>query len=347
MDAPLLNNNLDLRIDLDAAADLIVRTQRSDGDIPWFAGEKTDPWDHIESAMGLTVAGRHACARRAYGWLAARQLNDGSWYSAYCEGEPTDRTRDANMTSYIAVGAYHYLLSTGETGFIERLWPGIARAIDFAVGLQASGGEIHWAKNPDGKIDPMALLTGSSSVYMSLKCALQISRIMGRPRPDWQQALNRLGHAIRSKPHRFNMAKSRYSMDWFYPVLSGALTGLDARRRIARYWKKFVIQGHGVRCVSDQPWVTLAETSELCLALAAMGDHDRARMVFGWISDRCFDDGAYWCGYTWPDMICWPEDKITWTQAVILMAADAIYRLTPAADLFNHQFWDAAGTAVS
>jgi hypothetical protein len=38
-------------------------------------------------------------------------------------------------------------------------------------------------------------------------------------------------------------------------------------------------------------------------------------------------------------MIIWPEDKITWTNAVALLAADAIYHLTPAGQLFSHGFW--------
>ncbi len=185
MDAPLLEHNLDVRIDLDAAADAIARTQRPDGEIPWFADEKTDPWDHIESAMGLTVAGRLDNARRAYTWLAERQLEDGSWYSAYRDGRPLDRTRDANMSSYLAVGAYHYWLCTGQTDFIEHLWPVIMRAVDFAVGLQAPGGEIHWAKSPQGQTDRMALLTGSSSVYMSLKCAF---RCCAARSPGWMPA---------------------------------------------------------------------------------------------------------------------------------------------------------------
>jgi hypothetical protein len=38
-------------------------------------------------------------------------------------------------------------------------------------------------------------------------------------------------------------------------------------------------------------------------------------------------------------MVIWPEDKITWTNAAALIAADAIYNLTPASALFSHQFW--------
>ena len=153
----------------------------------------------------------------------------------------------------------------------------------------------------------------------------------------------KLEKAIKHKPHLFNMTKSRYSMDWFYPVLTGVITSDDAQQRIERYWKKFVVEDRGVKCVSDEPWVTIAETSELSLALSAMGNRDLARIVFSWISDRRYEDGSFWCGFTCPDIIVWPEDKIAWTNAVALMAADAIYNLSPASQIFNHRFWDSIG----
>ena len=129
-------------------------------------------------------------------------------------------------------------------------------------------------------------------------------------------------------------------MYWFYPILSGALTGKKAEHRIEKYWNKYVIDGQGVRCVSDQPWVTIAETSELVLALNGMGCIEKANIVFSWIQDRLYDDKTYWCGYTYPDMVIWPEEKISWTNAVVLMAADALYALTPASGLFSHSSWD-------
>jgi hypothetical protein len=78
----------------------------------------------------------------------------------------------------------------------------------------------------------------------------------------------------------------------------------------------------------------------LVLALAAMGNTTQARIVFNWIQDKKFEDGSYWCGYTHPDMVIWPEEKITWTNAVVLMAADILYDLTPASRLFSHSFWE-------
>jgi hypothetical protein len=328
-------------IDIEAPAALIAKTQRASGEIPWCDGQKTDPWDHVESAMGLTVAGYLIETRKAYEWLAANQLADGSWYSAYMEGVAYDRTRDANMSSYIAVGVYHYFLRTGDRGFLSDMWPTVSAAVEFALGLQAPTGEIYWAISPAGNVDRMALLTGSSSIYMSIQCALAIAATLGRKRPGWEAALRKLGDAIRTKPHLFNMTKSRFSMDWFYPVLAGAFTGADAQRRIERGWKKFVVEGLGVRCVSDQPWIAIAETSELALTLAGIGNLDQARIVFNWISDRRYEDDSYWAGFTFPDMTIWPADGISWTNAGVLMAADAIFGLTPAAGLFSHRLWSA------
>ena len=302
-------------------------------------GDKTDPWDMVEAAMGLSIGGYFHEAKKAFAWLADMQLDDGSWYAAYKAGIAEDKTRDANMSSYIAVGLYHYYLITGDRDFLRQMWPTLEAAMAFTLSLQAPSGVIYWAVSPEDKVDPTALLTGSSSIYMSLKCALAIAALLGFPMPAWESSRNKLGEAIRYKPNLFNMTKSRFSMDWFYPILCGAVTGEDAQKRIERLWNRFVVKDLGVRCVSDQPWITIAESSELSLALSAMGNQKLAEIVFTWIQDKIFEDGSYWCGYTFPDMVIWPEEKITWTNAVVLMAADAIYQLTPAGHMFSHEFW--------
>jgi len=345
----VLNNALktQVQLDLGAVADLIVGVQRKSGEIPWHSGGKTDPWDHVEAAMGLTVGGYFNEARKAYRWLAGRQLSDGSWYAAYRNGIPEDTTRDTNFCAYIAVGLYHYYLSTGDTDFLARMWPTVRSAIDFTLRLQAPGGAVYWAVSPAGDIDKMALLTGSSAIYMSLKCALAIAAVIQRTHLSfgksgtlgWHPALEKLARAIRHRPHHFNMTKSRFAMDWFYPILSGALTGEAAHRRINRFWKKFVIKNEGVRCVSDKPWITVAETAELVLALEALGSRAQARVVFDWICDRRFSDGTYWCGFNVPELEIWPKESMTWTNAVMLLAADSLYDLTPAGRLFRHRFW--------
>ncbi len=329
----------DVAIDVQALADLILSMQQPDGAIPWWPGHKTDPWDHVESAMGLTIAGAFDGVERAFAWLERYQLPDGSWYAAYTDGRPSDCTRETNHSAYIAVGLYHYYLRSGDLAFVRRMWPTVSRAIDFVVRHQAPSGEIYWAVSPQGRVDRMALITGCSSIAFSLRCALALSRLLEVERPRWRQALEGLQNCLQNKPHRFNTTKARFSMDWFYPVLSGALTGTEAQQRIDAYWKKFVVQDLGVRCVSDRPWVTIAESSELILALTAMGNAQKAEIIYRWICDHTFEDGTFWCGFTFPDMVRWPEEKISWTNAAVLLAADALFNLTPAGHLFSHAHW--------
>jgi hypothetical protein len=337
---PFIVQKQELSVQVPALTDLIARTQMPDGRIPWSPGEKTDPWDHVEAAMGLATGGLYEQARSAYEWLKATQLGDGSWYAAYGEDKVLDRTRETNHAAYICVGLYHYYMITGDLVFVGHMWPVVEAAMTFVLGLQTAGGEIYWALNPEGQSDAMALLTGCSSICFSLKCALSLGRLLGKEQPRWRAALCRLQNCIENKPQHFNMTKARFSMDWFYPILCGTVSGSAAQARVDKYWKKFVIQNMGVRCVSDQPWVTIAESCELVIALAAMGNNLLARIVFSWICDHTFDDHTFWCGFTFPDMVLWPEEKITWTNAVVLMAADALYDLTPAGKLFSHNYWE-------
>ena len=100
--------------------------------------------------MGLSVAGRLREAELAYRWMESTQLPDGSWWSATRDSVPEDKTRDSNVSSYIAAGVYHHFLITHELRFLRRLWPTLKAGIDYAVGLQAVTGEIAWARNSEG-----------------------------------------------------------------------------------------------------------------------------------------------------------------------------------------------------
>ena len=57
MRAKLCPNKKNFPIDIDLVAGLIAKMQKQSGEIPWCDGEKTDPWDHVEAAMGLSIGG--------------------------------------------------------------------------------------------------------------------------------------------------------------------------------------------------------------------------------------------------------------------------------------------------
>lgn len=124
-------------------------------------------------------------------------------------------------------------------------------------------------------------------------------------------------------------------MEWYYPVLGGALQGAAAKARIARRWDDFVVQGLGIRCVDHRPWVTGAETCELVMALDAIGDRLRAREQFAAMQHLREQDGSYWTGLVFADGKRWPEERTTWTGAAMILAADALSDSTPAAGIFR------------
>jgi hypothetical protein len=225
------------------------------------------------------------------------------------------------------------------------MWPCVCRGLDFALGLQSRHGEIAWALKDDGAACDDALVTGCSSIYKSLECGLAIADTLGLQAQEWALARERLGRALRAKPHRFDRtwaSKARYSMDWFYPVLSGVITGYQARQRLRQAWEAFVQPGLGCRCVSDQPWITVAESCELVMALAAAGQRSRAAQLFSWLHISRTPDGGYWTGYQTELDIFWPEERPTWTAGAVLLAADALACATPAAGLFTSQVWEPA-----
>jgi MMP endo-(1,4)-3-O-methyl-alpha-D-mannosidase len=302
--------------------------QRPDGAIPWFRGHHLDPWDHVEAAMALDAAGEHQAARPAYEWLAAHQNADGSWYAAYHDTEegavPSDLNRETNFCAYPAVGIWHHYLATGDDGFLDRMWPVVQAAVEFVLTSQCPGGEIGWRREADGTPVDDALLTGCSSVYQALRCALAIAAEREEPQPDWELATGALGHAIRSHPERF-LDKSRYSMDWYYPVLAGAVTGEQATARIEAGWDRFVVPGLGVRCVVPNPWVTGAESSELALALWVTGESDRALRILQDIQHLRAAGGMYWTGYVFDgDRAFWPAEATAWTAGSLLLAVAAL-----------------------
>ncbi|MER7012867.1 prenyltransferase [Saccharopolyspora sp. NPDC000359] len=312
----------------------IAATQLASGAIPWFTGGHVDPWDHVESAMALSATGLVAEAERAYEWLRATQRADGSWPLKVHDGRVEDAGADTNFCAYPAVGVWHHLLISGDDGFAERMWPVVRAAIDFVLTAQRERGEVDWAIGASGVPTGEALLSGCSSIHHSLRCALALAEHLDQPQPSWEVALGRLGHVIRHHPEAFT-PKTRYSMDWYYPVLGGALRGAAGRDRLFARWSDFVVDGLGVRCVDDHPWVTGAETCELVLSLEAVDEYDRARELLAAMQHLRDPDGSYWTGLVYADNKRWPVELSTWTAGAVVLAADALSRTTPGNGIFR------------
>lgn len=316
----------------------IATQQEESGAIPWHAGGHLDPWDHVQAAMGLSVAGFHAQAERAYAWSAAAQRPDGSWAAKYVEGEPVEHYLDTNFTAYIATGVWHQWLVLGSHEFVTEMWPTVEAAIEAVLPCQRADGAFVWTPG-----EPHALVTGNASISFSLRCALGLARLVGESRPAWERAAAGVSAALADaslfepKPH---------SMDWYYPLLGAPWPAEEMDRRVKAGWDTFVVPGLGVKCVTPNTWVTGAESCELVLALVASGRPEAAQRVFADMQHLREADGSYWTGFEYESEQRWPDERTTWTAATVLLAHDALVGMSEGSNLFAGDGLDTEGAVL-
>jgi GH15 family glucan-1,4-alpha-glucosidase len=321
--------------ELVGTAESIAALQLPSGMIPWFPGGHCDPWNHVETAMALDVAGLHGAAELAYEWLVGIQLDDGSWWNYYLpDGSVEEAKLDTNVCAYVATGVWHHWLCTWDRGFVDHLWPTVRRALDWVLSMRRTDGLALWARTADATPWDYALLTGTSSIAHALHCGVLLAELAGEPRPDWAAAADVMTAAVAMRPDAFE-PKQRWAMDWYYPVLTGCLRGDAAAARLAHGWPTFAMDGLGIRCVSDEPWVTASETAEASIAHAAVGDFATAIDLLAWTRPHRNPDGSYFTGLVHPQGETFPPNETSaYTGAAIILAADAASGASNAADVF-------------
>jgi len=280
------------------------------------------------------VGGEVGAAEAAYAWCREHQRADGSWPMKVIGTAVEDASGDTNMSAYVAVGVWHHWLVRQDLAFVRTMWPTVRRGLDFVAGLQLPWGGIAWSQQGDGKVNEDGLVAGSASIDHALRAGLALAELLDEPQPAWELVGGRLRHALVEHLDQF-LDKSTFSMDWYYPVLGGALRGQAGRDRLASRWDDFVVDGLGVRCVDTNPWVTGAETCELVLALDALGDRERAVTILGDMQQSRHGDGLYWTGYVFDEDVFWPDEQTTYTSAAVILATDALARTTRGSGVFR------------
>ena len=317
-------------------AKYILSCQDSEGGIHWEPNSKLDPWDHIESAMGLDVLGFEVESKNAYNWLRTYQESDGSWLSLFHSAE-INNLKETNFSSYIAVGMWHHFINFNDKNFLNDFWPVLDKAIEFTLSAQSEHGDFFWAKDEKKWLDD-SLKTGCSSIYMSLLCYKKIAIEINKQDRVSDAQINNLRDCLKNKPHRFDRnweSKERYSMDWYYPILSGAFSESESIEKIRDKWDKFVVEGLGCKCVQEEPWVTAAESAELVLALTKIGLINEAEKILQDTFNLIGDDGLLWTGYVYKDKKFWPIEKPSWTMGAAILAGNSLNKFSPSGDFFK------------
>jgi glycogen debranching enzyme len=169
-------------------AEWIASHQQSSGEILWARNGKSDPWDHVHAAMGLTVLGRFDAAKAAYRYLANIQEANGAFAAERVAGVVTRASYESNHAAYLAAGLWHLYCANQDATFLAEMWPALERATQWVVSLQLPNGAIAWAEK-QGKVWRAPLLTGSSSIHGSLVCSIRIAERLNHERPAWRHAL--------------------------------------------------------------------------------------------------------------------------------------------------------------
>ena len=323
---------------LNYLGEYIAKCQNSQGAIAWEPNGKVDPWDHVESIMALNLLDFKDEALKGFDWLISSQQQDGSWYSEYQGEKITNLNKETNFCAYISSGALHHFLNYRELSFLEKIWPTLKKSIEFVISGQTDEGDILWAKDNKEEWMDDSLLTGCSSIFKSLNDFNKIAKTLGYEEFILKEEIKNLKDSITNKPERFDRtweSKARYSMDWYYPVLCGIHSKQDSKKFINERWDEFVVPGLGCKCVSEEPWVTVAESCELILALNKINEKKAALEIFENIS-KLIDqkDKLFWTGYVYKDDKFWPIEKPSWTAAAVVLAANSLFEFNSTSNFF-------------
>ncbi len=319
----------------------IKKIQLKSGAIPSNKDNSHDPWDHIESIMGLNFLQDKESADLAFDWLKNNQNADGSWYSKYLDEKPIELNKPTHYSPYISVAALHHYKIFSDKKKLSELWKTISLALDFSINLQNPNGTIPWSVDKNNKIEEDFLITGSSSILKSIECAIKISRILEEgDNNSWIRAYKSLAMAIKNPKGLFDVTidRSRFSMDWYYPIISGALSSEEKDFYIKKILKDFYVDGLGIKCVREEPWVTVAETSEFIITLVISNRLEEARKIFSEAMNITDENDVPYMGWQYEQNIFWPEEKPSWTSAALILAADSIYNFSSGSDILtvNH-----------
>ena len=319
-------------------AKFIKSIQLKSGAIPSNDDGSHDPWDHIESIMGLNFANEYEPSKLAFDWLIKNQNQDGSWFSKYMDDIPIEKNKPTHFAPYISVAALHFYKIFSDKEYLEYLWPSIESAINFSIKLQIQNGTIPWSVDKNQKIEEDFLLTGSSSILKSIECGIAISKIIKSTKnlEDWNNSYELLSKAIKNPSGKFDLLKDRkrFSMDWYYPILSGCLNDNQKFFYVDKVFKDFYIKEMGIKCVIEEPWVTVAETCEFIICLMISGREEDAKKLLKDVINISDINGVPYMGWQYEENIFWPLERPSWTSAALIIAADSVMGLSNGKDLF-------------
>ena len=292
--------------------------------VPWYRGGHADPWNHVEATMALAAGGRWGEVERAFDWLAANQLADGSWCTFYL-ADGVDRAAPGPQRLRLPCHRRPVVLAAGRRR--RRCWRNCGRC---------SSGRISWClryqRQGEKLPGPLAPTAPSALSLCSLRprrSNTPCARRPGSPSSSatsveaeiWSAAAGRAAEAVAGRPGSFE-PKDRWAMDWYYPVLSGAVVG---RRSPAAHARALERAGRGraraFAASPTRPGSRQPRRRNAPWLRQGPGFRAEAEELLAWTAHLRASDGSYWTGCVHPECVRYPGgQKSTYSAAAVLIA---------------------------
>ena len=304
-------NWLDYKKKLEPSKNWIISNQSSSGAIFWDEKGKCDPWDHCECLIALAIYEEWEHFWRGVNWFFTNLNEDGLIYAEFQNEKPSKLHYESHHAPYIIMPLIQASLIDKEQDYKKILTNEqllkLENIFEVLNDFKDEDGYFYWAKDSNGYSDN-SLITASMSIFLSL-----VAKDKSFPKFNtemWQEKFNRDG-----------VDRSRFSMDFYYPFLAGIKNN---KKEFLDLLDNYYEKGLGVKCVAEEPWVTIAESSE-CVISALIHDNENiAKQIFNDIQQFQNKDGIFPTGYQYDMEIFWPEENSTWTNAAVIIAAHAL-----------------------
>ena len=304
-------NWLDYKKKFEPSKNWIISNQSSSGAIFWDEKGKCDPWDHCECLIALAIYEEWEHFWRGVNWFFTNLNEDGLIYAEFQNEKPSKLHYESHHAPYIIMPLIQASLIDKEQDYKKILTNEqllkLENIFEVLNDFKDEDGYFYWAKDSNGYSDN-SLITASMSIFLSL-----VAKDKSFPKFNtemWQEKFNRDG-----------VDRSRFSMDFYYPFLAGIKNN---KKEFLDLLDNYYVKGLGVKCVAEEPWITIAESSE-CVISALIHDNENiAKKIFNDIQQFQNKDGIFPTGYQYDMEIFWPEENSTWTNAAVIIAAHAL-----------------------
>ena len=320
----------------------LASLQLPSGMIPWFPGGHCDPWNHVESAMALDVAGLHDEAERRLR-LAGRHPAPRRQLAQLLPAR-RQRSRRPSSTPTCAPTSPPACGTTGAArgtaAFLDDLWPTVERALDWVLAAAPPRRPGLWAVEADARGRGTTRCSPARrSIQHALRCGAALGRGDRRARgPTGSAAADRC-RASSSTARRRSSRRTAGRWTGTTRCSPARSTGEAAKARLADGWddvrdgrarrplRQRRAVGHGVGDGRVRDRLRRHRRPR-------DGDRPAARGPAPTVATTA----SYWTGLVYPagGAVRFPVDEHTsYTAAAVILAADAITGASPASALFT------------